>query len=269
MISVDRRATAFVVARSAGVFAGAGVAQALARIAGPSIKIRLLLRDGERFRAGQALMRVSGRLREILRLERTLLNLLGRMCGVATLTRAFVDRTRGTAARIRDTRKTTPGLRALEKYAVRCGGGDSHRAGLFDAFLAKDNHVAGLVPDRMAAAIARGAAAARRKRKLSFTMAEVDSLRQLESLLRIRPAAVDAVLLDNMSAAKLRKAVALRDLLAPRVKLEASGGVTLRTVGAIARSGVDFVSVGAITHSAPQIDLGLDIKPAQRRALRR
>ena len=189
-----------------------------------------------------------------------MLNLLGRLSGVATFTNTFATQVKGTKARIRDTRKTTPGLRALEKYAVVCGGGVSHRAGLFDAFLAKDNHVAGLTPQRMAHDIHQAIIAARRHNTLKFTMVEVDTLDQLNALLRLPNGVIDAILLDNMGLVILRKAVALRDRLAPGVQLEASGGVTLKTVAAIAQCGVDFVSVGAITHSAPQIDFAMDIQ---------
>jgi nicotinate-nucleotide pyrophosphorylase (carboxylating) len=212
---------------------------------------------------------MEGPLRGILLLERTLLNLLGRLCGVATLTGAFVARVRGTRARIRDTRKTTPGLRALEKHAVRCGGATPHRFGLFDAFLAKDNHVAGMAPSRMAREIRRGVESARRRHALRFAMVEADSLAQVEALLRLPAGVVDAILLDNMPLASLRRAVARRDLLAPRVRLEASGGVTLRSVAAIARTGVDFISVGAITHSAPQVDLSLEVRADAAAARRR
>ena len=262
MIGAERVATAYVVARSAGVLAGAPIVKALANIVSPSLKVRGFMRDGDQFRKGQQLFRIQGSLRGILLLERTLLNILGRLCGVATLTNAFATRVRtsGAKTKVRDTRKTTPGLRALEKYAVCCGGGVSHRAGLFDAFLAKDNHVAGFNPRDMAMQIQIAARAARRKHALQFVMVEVDNLRQLAALLRFSSADVDAILLDNMSLPLLRQAVALRDQMAPRVQLEASGGVTLRTVAAIAQTGVDFVSVGAITHSAPQIDLALDMQ---------
>ncbi len=260
MIAAGRVATALVVARTDGVLAGAPLVKALVNIVNPSLRVRGFLRDGDRFHKGQKLFRIYGSLRGILLLERTLLNILGRLCGVATLTNAFSSRVKVTKAKVRDTRKTTPGLRALEKYAVCCGGGVSHRAGLFDAFLAKDNHVAGLNPKDMATQIQSAARAARRKHKLKFVMVEVDNLRQLTALLRFSSDEVDAILLDNMSLPHLRKAVALRDQMAPRVQLEASGGVTLRTVAPIAKTGVDFVSVGAITHSAPQIDLALDMQ---------
>lgn len=265
MISARRKATAYVVARTAGVLAGARLVELLASMVHPALTLRGMVRDGERVREGQKVFCISGSLRGILLLERTMLNLLGRLSGVATFTNTFAKQVQGTKARIRDTRKTTPGLRALEKYAVVCGGGVSHRAGLFDAFLAKDNHVAGLTPRRMAHDIHQAIVAARHKYKLKFAMVEVDTLDQLDALLRLPNGVIDAILLDNMSLITLRKAVALRDRLAPRVQLEASGGVTLKTVAAIAQCGVDFVSVGAITHSAPQIDFAMDIQSASRK----
>ena len=185
--------------------------------------------------------------RALLSAERTALNLLGRMSGIATLTRAYVRAAAGTTARITDTRKTTPGLRALEKYAVRCGGGVNHRFGLDDAILIKDNHVAacgGVIP-----AIERARAFAGHLVKVEC---EVDSLAQLEEALGAGP---DVIMLDNFSLADLERAVAMAS---GRVVLEASGGVNLETVAAIAATGVDVISVGALTHSAPVLDIGLD-----------
>ena len=265
MISARSKATAYVVARTAGVLAGARLVELLASMVHPVLTVRGMVLDGERVRKGQKVFCISGSLRGILLLERTMLNLLGRLSGVATFTNTFAKQVQGTKARIRDTRKTTPGLRALEKYAVVCGGGVSHRAGLFDAFLAKDNHVAGLTPQRMAHDIHQAIVAARRHNTLKFAMVEVDTLDQLDALSRLPNGVIDAILLDNMSLITLRKAVALRDRLALRVQLEASGGVTLKTVAAIAQCGVDFVSVGAITHSAPQIDFAMDIQSASRK----
>ena len=265
MISARSKVTAYVVARTAGVLAGARLVELLASMVHPALTVRAMVRDGERVRKGQKVFCISGSLRGILLLERTMLNILGRLSGVATFTNAFATEVQGTKARIRDTRKTTPGLRALEKYAVVCGGGVSHRAGLFDAFLAKDNHVAGLTPRRMAHDIHQAIVAARHQYKLKFAMVEVDTLDQLDALLRLPNGVIDAILLDNMSLITLRKAVALRDRLAPRIQLEASGGVTLKTVASIAQCGVDFVSVGAITHSAPQIDFAMDIQSASRK----
>ena len=265
MIDARRQATALIVARTPGVLAGTRLVQSLAGMVKPALRVHCAARDGEHVRQGQEVFRISGSLRGILLVERTMLNVLGRLSGVATLTNQFARRVNTTNARIRDTRKTTPGLRALEKYAVVCGGGVSHRLGLFDAFLAKDNHVAGLNPRRMALEIQRAIGVARRTNKIKFAMVEVDTLDQLDALLRLPHGVIDAILLDNMGVTTLRKAVALRNQLAPRVQLEASGGVTLVTVAAIAKTGVDFVSVGAITHSAAQIDFAMDIQTAPRK----
>ena len=259
MVPASRRAVAEVRARGAGTMAGAMVAARLVRLASPRVRCRVLVRDGRAFRRGQAVLMLRGPLRDMLAVERTLLNLLGRLSGVATATRALVDAAHGTRARIRDTRKTTPGLRALEKHAVRCGGGVSHRAGLFDAFLAKDNHLAGIAPAQLAAHVARAVARARRIAPLAFTMVEVDTAAQFRALLKLPRGVVDAVLLDNMTPAAMRRLVVLRDQRAPWLKLEASGGITRASVPAIARTGVDFISAGSITHSAPQVDFGLDI----------
>lgn len=259
MIPAARQATAVVRARGAGTLSGVPVMQRLIALAAPKVRVRAAMRDGQAFRAGDTIATLQGPLRGILKVERTLLNLLGRMSGVATATRRMVDGTRGTKARIRDTRKTTPGLRALEKYAVVCGGGVSHRSGLCDAFLAKDNHLDGLSPKQLPAAIPAAVAKARRRASLAFVMVEVDTAAQFNALLTLPRGVVDAVLLDNMTPAVMRRLVAQRDRRAPWLLLEASGGINVRSVGAVARSGVDFISSGAITHSAPQVDFGLDI----------
>jgi nicotinate-nucleotide pyrophosphorylase (carboxylating) len=193
-------------------------------------------------------LEVEGRARVILSAERTALNLLGRLCGVATLTRAFVRATAGTRAQVVCTRKTTPGLRALEKYAVRCGGGANHRFGLDDAVLIKDNHVA--LAGGVRPAVERVRAAVGHMVKVEL---EVDTLDQLDEALDL---GVDAVLLDNMSLEELRRAVAM---VAGRVVTEASGGITLDTAAAVAGTGVDLLSVGALTHSAPFLDVSLEV----------
>ena len=259
MIPLARQAIAVVRARGAGTLSGVPVMQRLVALAAPKVRLRVAMRDGQSFRAGDIIATLQGPLRGILKVERTLLNLLGRMSGVATATRRMVDGTRGTTARIRDTRKTTPGLRALEKYAVVCGGGVSHRSGLYDAFLAKDNHLDGLSLKQLPAAIVAAVAKARRRASLAFVMVEVDTAAQFNALLTLPRGVVDAVLLDNMTPAAMRRLVAQRDRRAPWLQLEASGGIGARSVRAVARSGVDFISSGAITHSAPQVDFGLDI----------
>jgi nicotinate-nucleotide pyrophosphorylase (carboxylating) len=213
----------------------------------PAATFEAVVADGEQAPAGTALARVEANARALLSAERTGLNLLGRMSGIATLTRAYVDAVEGTKARIVDTRKTTPGLRALEKYAVRCGGGVNHRFGLDDAILIKDNHVAAC--GSVGEAVRRAKAFAGHLTKVEV---EVDSLDQLEEALAEAP---DVIMLDNFSLDDLREAVRRT---AGRVVLEASGGVNLETVRAIAETGVDVISVGALTHSVGVLDIGLD-----------
>ncbi|HZZ89170.1 MAG TPA: carboxylating nicotinate-nucleotide diphosphorylase [Caulobacteraceae bacterium] len=234
-------------ARRGGVVSGIACARLAVMALDPTARFGAVAADGDNLQAGTALARVDANARALLSAERTALNLLGRLSGVATLTAAYVDAVAGTGAVITDTRKTTPGLRALEKYAVRCGGGVNHRFGLDDAILIKDNHVA--------AAGGVGPAIRRAKTALGHLVkveAEVDSLAQLEEALAERP---DVIMLDNFSLADLRAAVARAK---GQVVLEASGGVTLETVRAIADTGVDVISVGALTHSAPVFDIGLD-----------
>ena len=204
---------------------------------------------------------------DLLAVERILLNLLGRLSGIATLTRQYVDAVAGTKARIYDTRKTTPGWRRLEKYAVRCGGGWNHRGGLHEAILIKDNHLAlGAQSSDGAQRFTPAEAVTRAKQFVQEHAAdpgmvievEVDTLQQLDAVLPMRP---DIVLLDNMSLSQLRDAVSRRDAVDPAIELEASGGVTLATVGEIAATGVERISVGALTHSAVALDIGLDWAP--------
>ena len=235
------------VARRPGVLAGLACARLSLHALDPGARFEALAADGETLAAGQVLARAEAPARAVLSAERTGLNLLGRLSGVATLTRAYVDAVAGTGARITDTRKTTPGLRQLEKYAVRCGGGVNHRFGLDDAILIKDNHVAACGGVRPALERARATAG-----HLVKVEIEVDSLKQLEEALPLAP---DVILLDNFSIADLEAAVAMT---AGRVTLEASGGVDLSTVRAIARTGVQVISVGALTHSASVLDIGLD-----------
>ncbi len=250
-----------VVAREPCVAAGLALAPALFEAFGASLRFETAARDGERVEAGRTLARLEGSARMALRVERTLLNLLGRLSGVATLTAAFVERAqRGGSAQVLDTRKTTPGLRLFEKYAVACGGGRPHRWGLYDAALLKDNHLAQVTLAELPDVVRRFADRARQRPGVRFVEVEVDSLAQLETLLRRAAEAVDVALLDNMAPRTLRRAVALRDELAPSVLLEASGGVTLQRVEAIARSGVDRISVGALTREARWIDVSLEAR---------
>jgi nicotinate-nucleotide pyrophosphorylase (carboxylating) len=259
MIPADRSARAAVRVRRDGVVCGAAVAAEVLRQAAPGTAVSFHAADGERLEAGATFLSVEGPLRGILAAERTLLNFVGRLSGIATLTARHAERVRGTKAVVCDTRKTTPGMRMLEKWAVRCGGGTNHRIGLFDAMLVKDNHVAGLGPKAMAEAVARAAAEARERHALRFVEVECDTMDQVRAILALPKGTVDMVLLDNMRPDAIAVAVAARDAAAPGVLLEASGGIALEDVAAYAAAGVDRISIGALTHSAPCLDVGLDI----------
>jgi nicotinate-nucleotide pyrophosphorylase (carboxylating) len=240
-------------AREPLVMAGFAFAEAAFRELSSSLRIKCLARDGQQLASGVGLLEVSGSARAILAAERTALNFVQPLSGVATLTAQFVKAIKGTHARILDTRKTTPGWRRFEKYAVTCGGGRNHRLGLFDMILIKDNHLAALrdeKPNPVAAAVQR----ARKKFPALKVEVEADTQDQVKQAV---DAGVDFILLDNMSLAQLRRAV---KLVAGRAKTEASGGVNLKTVRAIAETGVDFISVGALTHSARAVDIGLDFE---------
>jgi len=254
-IPEDARGSARFVARASGVLAGVPVLQMIIRRFGLSESAGIFLQDGATLEPGSVIGRVEGSMRKLLGMERTALNFLQRLSGVATLTARFVAEVAGTKAVILDTRKTTPGWRALEKYAVRCGGGVNHRIGLYDAVLIKDNHLAYLASTGDPIGRAVGAARAGAPEGTKFIEVEVDTLDQLDRALEVKP---DIVLVDNLGADKLAEAVRRRDAKAPGVLLEASGGVTLETVRALALSGVDRISVGALTHSAPALDIGLD-----------
>jgi nicotinate-nucleotide pyrophosphorylase (carboxylating) len=244
------RAVAGVVARQPGVLAGLPVVLAVLDAAGiPPLAAELLRADGDRIGAGTEVLRLRAPLRELLSAERTLLNFLTHLSGIATATRAWVDALSGTGCAVRDTRKTTPGLRQLEKYAVRCGGGQNHRMGLGDAALIKDNHVA--AAGGIAAAI-RAVRAAAPGLPLEV---ECDSLAQVGEALQ---AGAGLILLDNMGLADLHAAAAMAGRY-PSVRLEASGGLRLEEARAVAQTGVDFVAVGALTHSSAALDLGLDL----------
>ena len=246
-IDAEARLSAVFGARQAGTIAGLACARLAVLALDPAARFEALAADGDRVQAGAVLARVEAGARALLSAERTALNLLGRLSGVASLTRAYVDAVEGTGARIADTRKTTPGLRHLEKYAVRCGGGLNHRFGLDDAILIKDNHVAAC--GGVGEALKRARAAAGHLMKIEV---EVDSLAQLEEALPHRP---DVIMLDNFSLGDLAAAVRIAG---GEVTLEASGGVNLQTVRGIAETGVQVVSVGALTHSATVLDIGLD-----------
>ncbi len=216
--------------------------------------------DGVALSAGQTLGVLAGSRAAVLAAERTCLNFLGWLSGIATLTRRYVRQAQAAnpLVRVLDTRKTTPAWRELERYAVRCGGGENHRGGLFDAVLIKDNHLAGVPADRFAAHVQGMVRKARRHGAVRFVEVEVDTLAQLEAVLGIE--GIDIVLLDNFSLDQLREAVRRRDARAPHVRLEASGGVTLETVGPIAATGVDRISVGALTHAARWLDVSMELE---------
>ncbi len=240
-------------AREPLVVAGIEFAETAFRELSPKIRIKKPSRDGQKLAAGKTLLKISGPAHAILSTERVALNFLQRLSGVATLTAQFVEAVRGTRAQILDTRKTTPGWRRFEKFAVACGGGKNHRLGLFDMILIKDNHLAALrneKPNAIAAALLR----ARKKFPKLKVEVEADTLEQVA---QAAAAGADIILLDNMTTARLRAAV---KIVRRRAKTEASGGVNLKTVRAIAETGVDFISVGALTHSARAMDIGLDFK---------
>lgn len=247
-IPPDAQAEATIAARQSGVVAGLALAEAAFRQMDAAVTFNVECADGAHVEPGGLLGRVTGPAQPILTAERVALNFLGHLSGIATLTRRFADAIGHTKARMTCTRKTTPGLRAFEKHAVRCGGGVNHRFGLNDAILIKDNHIA--VAGGVGAAIARASAFAGHLVKIEV---EVDTLDQLRVAL---DAGADVILLDNMSPETLHQAAQLAN---GNAVLEASGGITLQTVAAVAESGVDFISSGALTHSAPTLDLGLDI----------
>ncbi|NJC22766.1 nicotinate-nucleotide pyrophosphorylase (carboxylating) [Arthrobacter pigmenti] len=254
LIPGDAQAEAAVVAREAGIFCGELVIEAAMRLTAPGLQVAFQVTDGEAFDAGAVLATVHGPARSLLTAERVALNLAQRLSGIATLTGKFVAEVAGTAARVVDTRKTTPGLRVLERYAVRCGGGHNHRFSLSDAVMAKDNHLAVLTQGGVLGLTeALQAARARLPHTVHFEV-EVDRLDQIEPVLA---AGVDTIMLDNFSIPELEAGVRQ---VAGRALVEASGNVRLETVGAIARTGVDIISSGALTHSVRALDLGLDIR---------
>lgn len=254
-LTVPPGQTAFaaVVTREAGVVAGLELATMVFRTRDASVTVELQVGDGDAVDAGTAVMHLHGPARSILTAERAALNFLGRLSGIASLTARYVAAVDGTGARIVDTRKTTPGLRVLEKYAVRCGGGHNHRFALDDGFLLKDNHRAAL--DAAGATLADAVARARARLPHAVSVqVEVDDLDELDAALA---AGVDAVLLDNMEPEMLRRAV---ERTGDRARTEASGGITLETVRSVADTGVGLISIGALTHSAPALDVALDWK---------
>lgn len=265
LVGPDAQGRAAIAARQLGVLAGLRAVPVLMDEMQAAIELQRQAVDGGEIAAGAVVAQLAGSARDLLTCERPILNLLGRLSGIATLTREYVRRVASTAARIYDTRKTTPGWRRLEKYAVRCGGGHNHRTGLFDAILIKDNHLALAAEKHLSPA---GAVRCAREflaeldgqyvAKDMLVEVEIDRLAQLDEVLAAGP---DIVLLDNMSPDELRTAATRRNEVAPHIELEASGGVTLDTVQQIAETGIERISVGALTHSPRCLDLGLDWLP--------
>jgi nicotinate-nucleotide pyrophosphorylase (carboxylating) len=265
LVGENAMGQASVVARKPGVIAGLPAARVALDEYDPQVEFKPLAKDGDRVAAGQVVAELSGPARSLLTAERPLLNLLGRLSGIATLTAEYVQAVANTSARIYDTRKTTPGWRRLEKYAVRAGGGWNHRLGLFDAILIKDNHLAlGATVEHGRYTPAEAVLKAREflhdlgpddPRREMIVEVEVDTLEQLTEVL---PAGPDIVLVDNLPPEMLRRAVEMRNAANPQISLEASGGIDLKTIANVAASGVDRISVGALTHSARWFDVGLD-----------
>lgn len=266
IVPPDSRGRCRIMARHSGTAAGIVTIPWIIDALDLGLTFEPHIEDGQQFEPSQSLGLLEGNVRELLTAERLILNIVSRLCGVATLTASYVARLEGSGARLYDTRKTTTGWRLLEKYAVHCGGGHNHRRGLFDGFLIKDNHLALAGTEGTPLSPAE---AVRRARAMSRTPVdglapphivevEVDSLEQLRDVL---PADPDIVLVDNFTVAQLREAVELRDQLNPTVELEASGGVTIDAIAAIAATGVERISCGALTHQAVWLDLGLDWAP--------
>ncbi|MCA9279059.1 MAG: carboxylating nicotinate-nucleotide diphosphorylase [Phycisphaeraceae bacterium] len=258
------RCEATVVAREDGVVAGLAAVGDVLDVFAPAVLFRPLKQDGQHVTAGTSIGMLLGSMRQILAAERTLLNLLGRCMGVASTTSRYVAAA-GTDVHILDTRKTTPGMRVLEKYSVRCGGGFCHRVGLFDAVMIKDNHVAGKSPSEFAETVIEFAekVAPRRANEggsVRFVEVEVDTLEQFDALLTLPTGLVDIVLLDNMTPDQISHAVARRNDAESPMKLEASGGITMRNIREYAETGVDRMSLGAVTHQATWLDVGLDVR---------
>jgi len=253
-IPEERRARAFVAVRKDGVVSGVNVAARVFHTVDPDLDVEILIEDGNRVAAGALVIRVEGSARSILTAERTALNFMQRLSGVATLTALYVDQVKGTTARILDTRKTTPGYRMLEKQAVIHGGGTNHRLGLFDRAMVKDNH---LVAEGGLAAIQAAIHLLKAGKPEVEVELEADDLNQVRDFLTLD--GVDHILLDNMNVNELGDAVIMRGIR-DKPQFEASGGITLETLKEIAASGVEFISVGALTHSAPALDIGLDFE---------
>ncbi|MDK1030552.1 MAG: carboxylating nicotinate-nucleotide diphosphorylase [Planctomycetia bacterium] len=262
LVAPDAEGIAYLVARQEGIVAGLTFAEAILHHVDQRLEFKALVEDGSRVKPGEALGEIRGLLCAMLTAERTVLNFLQLLSGIATTTRKFVEAVAGTVAKIYDTRKTTPGWRHLEKFAVRMGGGQNHRSGLHDAILIKDNHIACHGNSARPVAVADVVRLARDRAPSDIPVqVEVENLAQLAVVLQARP---DVILLDNMTLGQLREAVLRRDSLPDdgrRPLLEASGGITLRNVRSVAKTGVERISVGALTHSAPALDLAMEISP--------
>jgi nicotinate-nucleotide pyrophosphorylase (carboxylating) len=252
VVDPERLASARIFTKESGSLSGIVVAETVYRELDSSLRIKRTWEDASPLEPGQTVLELEGRAASILSGERCALNFLQHLSGIATLTRSFVQATEGTSCRILDTRKTLPGLRALEKYAVRCGGGHNHRMGLYDAFMLKDNHLA-LMQDP--GGLAEGARRARAFQPEAHLTVEADTLDQVRLLAALD---IDRILLDNMDTAAMREAVSI---VAGRCELEASGNMTLARIPEVAATGVDFISVGTLTHSAPALDFSLEITP--------
>lgn len=251
----NERFVGYLTARESGVLVGNDIAKFVLKKISPRAKYTILIRDGQPLKRGSKIARIEGTTKEVLMAERVILNFMQRLSGIASTTYMYVKQVKNTSSKILDTRKTTPGWRLLEKYAVVCGGGYNHRLGLYDMILIKDNHISSLAK-HCKQAIAEAISRARKKYKFSKKIiVEVDTLGQLQEALSQKP---DIVLLDNMSLAQLRKAVAIRNQMKSKALLEASGGVNLKTVHAIAKTGVERISIGSLTHSVRALDIGLD-----------
>lgn len=257
-IPEDKMARAFLSVRHEGVVSGVSIAEKVFSEVDPSLVVQVLVEDGSRVSEGAVLMMIEGKARSILTAERTALNFLQRLSGVASITARYVAAVKHTRAKILDTRKTTPGYRALEKKAVLDGGGTNHRMGLYDRAMVKDNH---LVSDGDLESLQAAIRLLKSEKPHVKVELEADRLDQVADFLALE--GVDYILLDNMPLDDLRKAVKIREKN-PRIRLEASGGVNLETVRQIAETGVDFISVGALTHSAPALDIGLDFMPVEK-----
>jgi len=255
-IPAEAKSHARIITRKKAIAAGLSVAQEVFRHVDPALKVMLLAREGETLEAGAPLLEIRGAAQSLLSAERVSLNFLGRLIGIATSTRSYVDAVAGTGVTILDTRKMTPGWRLLEKEAVELGGGKNHRMGLFDAILIKDNHLAALGAEQKNILPKRIQELRKEYPALKIEI-EADTLDQVAFFLTIKE--VNTLLLDNMSPEEMRQAVILKNQIAPKVRLEASGGITLENIRAVAETGVDEISLGALTHSAVWADLSLEI----------